>query len=201
MNVKSRIALAGLAVLAAALAGGAVLTSGPDGVGRGAVRTGSAASAQAGDGRLVLVSGRDDHGLLASEQVELRGRPDAGAPPTAQVADATLVRVVAAQGTWLRVSTVEGAPAEGWVDDFFLRGTLHLVGSAPTCQVDLDGRSLPMGEQAVALAVRGDRAQVRLERTGEVGWVARSALREWVPEQGCGPSGAPEEPEEHDHHG
>ncbi|HEX6499411.1 MAG TPA: SH3 domain-containing protein [Micromonosporaceae bacterium] len=133
---------------------------------------------------LVLVSGRDDHGLLATPQVVLRDRPGDGAP-VGRVPDGTLARVVATRGTWLEVRTAEGPSVDGWVDDFYLRGVVHLVGPAPTCAVTLDGRSLPAGEQAVVLDLRGGRARVRVARTGRTGWVDRASVQELAPSHGC----------------
>lgn len=149
-----------------------------------------------GDGRLVLISGRDDHGLLATAQVTLRQRPDAGTP-AAQANDGELARVVSTKGTWVEVRTVENPSVQGWVDDFYLRGTVHLVGPAPACRVRLGGQWLAAGEQAVVLDARGTQALVRDAHTGRSGWVARSAVRELAPEHGCaGPaaSAAPDAP-------
>jgi hypothetical protein len=189
-----RAALAGVLLLVAAGFTAAVTT-------RSSVSAGphSPAPAETGDGRLVLVSGRDDHGLPASERVTLRSQPAADARAAGEVPDGTLARVLAVRGTWLQVRTAEGANVQGWVDDFYLRGVVHLVGSAPTCQVPLGGEVLPDGEQAVVLDLRGTQAWVRVTRTGATGLVARSAVREIVPER-CGQPEAPEAADGHHHH-
>jgi hypothetical protein len=182
------------------LAGGALLLALAGTVAATGARSGSAhphpRPAATGDGRLVLVSGRDDHGLLTTERVALRDRPAADATGTGQVPDGTLARVEEVRGTWLRVRTVEGPPARGWVDDFFLRGVVHLVGPPPTCAVPFADATLPAGEQAVVVDLRGDRAEVRINRTGVTDWVDRATVRE-IPPDRCGvtePAG------DHHHH-
>lgn len=83
---------------------------------------------------IVLVSGRDDHGLVAEQTVDLRDGPDGAV--VGSVPDGTLVEVLAEESTWLRVRTLPGAPAlDGWVDDYYLRGTVHVVGDPPACPV------------------------------------------------------------------
>ncbi|MFR9778759.1 hypothetical protein ACL02O_22260 [Micromonospora sp. MS34] len=181
-------ALVGAALLVAA-AGTVAATNG----GSAAARPAPAAT---GDGRLVLISGRDDHGLLAAERVTLRNLPATGGVSTGQVPDGTLARVVEVRGTWLRVSTVEAPSADGWVDDFHLRGGVHLVGPPPTCAVPFHGGTVPNGEQAVVLDLRDGHARVRINRTGVTDWVDRAAIREIVPEH-CG---TPTPDEEHEHH-
>ncbi|MFE9093369.1 hypothetical protein [Streptomyces sp. NPDC007264] len=139
-----------------------------------------------GDGRLVLISGRDDHGLVATARVALYRQPG-DLTPVAQVKDGVLARVLSVSGSLLQVRTVDRASVQGWVDDFYLRGTVHLAGPAPVCRVRLGGRLLPAGEQAVVLDVRGSEARVRDVRTGRSGWVPRSAVQELAPapEAGC----------------
>jgi len=176
-------ALAGALVLSAA----ATLASGPRQAGSGSM-----------DRRLVLVSGRDDHGLLAAAQVALREHPGGG-NGVAQVDDGTLAEVVSTQGTWLEVRTVEGRTVQGWVDDFYLRGSVHLIGPAPACQVQLGGQWLAAGEQAVVLDVRGAQAQVRVIRTGQVGWIERSTVHELAPEHDCAQPATVTPPDGHSH--
>ncbi len=88
---------------------------------------------------LLLVSGRDDHGALQAGAVDLLDRPDGD--PIGVVPDATLVEVVDTDGEWLRVRAVEGTAGrgEGWINDFFLRGQVHVVGRPPACPVPLVG--------------------------------------------------------------
>jgi hypothetical protein len=146
------------------------------------------------DGRLVLVSGRDDHGQPAAETVAVYGEP-AGTSPVGEIADGTLVHVSDVEGTWLRVSTAEGPAAEGWVDDYFLRGVVHLVGPAPSCRGQLGGREVDAGLQVVVSALRGGRVLVSsASDPGLRGWVVRDDVQE-LPPQGpaCGaePPGSP----------
>ncbi|MFC4150442.1 SH3 domain-containing protein [Micromonospora mangrovi] len=191
MTPRMRGVLAG-ATLLLALVGTAAATGGGS-------LSAPPARAATGDGRLVLVSGRDDHGLLAVERVALRDRPAADAAEVGQVPDGTLARVEEVRGSWLRVRTVEGPPTRGWLDDFFLRGGVHLVGPPPTCAVPFGGGTVPVGEQAVVLDLRADRAEVRINRTGATDWVDRAVVREIPPER-CTPTG-PEQPHaDHQHH-
>lgn len=151
---------------------------------------GGAASGDDGgrpDGRLVMVSGRDDHGLLAQETVPLYDAPG-GSDPVGEVADSTLVHVTRIEGSWLRVTTAEGPAAEGWVDDYFLRGEVRLVGEAPACTSRLGGKGVEGGTPVVVSAVRGAQALVAASADpGLRGWVPRGDLQE-LPPQGtdCG---------------
>ena len=139
------------------------------------------------DTRLVLVSGRDDHGMVAEEHVPLYGKVE-GTHPSAVVDDGTYARVLATDGQWLKVETVEGRHATGWIDDFFLRGESRLVGAAPSCRATLAGEKRTGGTLVVVHALHGDRAKVEsIAEPTTTGWVSRSALQE-LPPQGpqCG---------------
>lgn len=145
------------------------------------------------DGRLVLVSGRDDHGLVAHERVPVYAGP-ASDDEVGTVADGTLAHVTRTDGAWVHVVTAEGTPAEGWVDDFFLRGAVHLVGRAPSCEARVDGRPVTAGLQVVVRQVRGRKVLVSGVADPEFrGWAARSDVQELAPQPpGCGedPPGA-----------
>ena len=139
------------------------------------------------DGRMVLVSGRDDHGYEVAARVPLYDGP-ASTTRVGTVADGTLAHVQEIDGSWLHVVTAEGAPVDGWVDDFSLRGVVHLVGPAPSCRASLDGHPVEGGLQVVVRQVMGSRVQV----TGVAdptlrGWTTRDAVQE-LPPQGtrCG---------------
>jgi len=137
------------------------------------------------DGRLVLVSGRDDHGLLTRRTLPLRARPVDG-PTVGRVANGTLARVVDGEGQWLEIETVEGPVRRGWIDDFFLRGVVHLVGPEPSCKPRIDGRRLDAGEQAVVLGLRNGAAKVQTVNDPQVmGWVPRRHVQELPPGSGC----------------
>ena len=129
----------------------------------------------------VLISGRDDHGLLQLPRVPLYEKPG-GTTEVAEVADGTLARVLVERGSWVRLAPVDGVSPSGWSDDFRLRGVVHLVGPAPACRVPLGGRRLPAGEQATVLAVHGGTVQVRLVRRPAVtGAVPLRFVRELPP--------------------
>lgn len=179
----------GLLLGAVAVAGATSLVPAAAGMGSGA---------DDGTGRVVLVSGKDDHGLPALAAVPLLPAP-AGAPKASAVPDGTLARVVSTQGEWLQVRTLEGMPRQGWVNDFYLRGTVHLVGRVPSCRVTLGGHDHPAGQQATVEAVRPYRVLVRALHDGSEGWVPRSHLQERPPSAADGCASAPVSPPPHRH--
>ncbi len=139
------------------------------------------------DERLVLVSGRDDHGMVALEQVPAYDAPG-GDHAVGEVADGTLARVVGTDGQWLEVATVEGPSVSGWIDDFYLRGEARLVGPPPSCAVRVGGDRRTGGTLVVVRALRG--ALVRVDTVTEprvTAWARRADLQE-LPPQGarCG---------------
>jgi hypothetical protein len=146
------------------------------------------------DGRLVLVSGRDDHGLVARERVPVYGSATSS-EQVGTVVDGTLAHVTETEGSWVHVVTAEGRPVDGWVDDFFLRGVVHLVGPAPSCRARVDRRPVTAGLQVVVRRLRAGQVLV----TGVAdpalrGWAARADVQELGPQPpGCGedPPGAP----------
>lgn len=145
------------------------------------------APSQQGDGRLVLVSGRDDHGMVASRRVPVHREPEAG-PAVAQIVDGTLARVVEIEGQWLRVETLEGREITGWVNDFYLRGEARLVGPPPSCAVRVDGTLRDGGTLVVVHELRDDRALVETITPPTVrAWVRRADIQQ-LPPQGnrCG---------------
>lgn len=73
-----------------------------------------------GVGAIVLVSGRDDHGLLQMAEVPLYAEPEA-TEITAHVRDGEFAEVLEIRGTWLRIRPVADPSSSGWIDDFFLR--------------------------------------------------------------------------------
>jgi hypothetical protein len=117
---------------------------------------GSEHAAQA-ERTVLLVSGRDDHGLLVQKQIGLSQW--IGGEPDAHVPDGTLVRVEATHGEWIQVRALEGSRASGWVNDYYLRGTAF----ARDAQVEL-------------LEFDGASVQVRSLQTKRVAWMPRNAV-------------------------
>ena len=143
-----------------------------------------------------MVSGRDDHGLLASEKLALYDAPGSG-HVVAEVRDATLLRVTETDGTWQHVVTAEGSRVAGWIDDFYLRGELRLVGKPPTCRSRIDGEPVDGGTLVTVWRIEGRRIQVReVGDDQRGGWARRADLQE-LPPQGtdCG-----EDPPDQKHH-
>lgn len=81
-----------------------------------------------GSGAIVLVSGRDDHGLLQLPEVPLYVQPEA-TEITAHVPDGEFAEVLEVRGTWLQIRSIADPASVGWIDDFFLRdrAVLHNV--------------------------------------------------------------------------
>lgn len=168
--------VAGVAAALAVIAGLAAL-------GGGTPRDRTAPSAQPSR-HVVLLSGRDDHGGRQLSAVPLLAAPRTGADTVASLPDGTLVQVQEVSGTWVLIRSAASASDSraGWVDDYRLRGVVHLVGGAPSCRPWLNGRPLQAGEQATVLAVRGSRVQVKLVRRPTVtGWLPSADVRELPP--------------------
>lgn len=139
------------------------------------------AQERATDGRLVMISGRDDHGLVATERVTLRDGVDG--QPLTSVPDGVLVSVLDRDGQWLEVQTVEGTQAVGWVDDFRLRGELRLVGAPPSCRSTLARRPVEGGTPVTVWQVDGDRVLVETVAEPQTrGWAPRADLQELPPQ-------------------
>lgn len=136
-----------------------------------------------GDGtrRFVMVSGRDDHGLVASQTVPLRSAPGGG-DVVGRLPDGTLAQVRDVRGTQVQVSA---SGVTGWVDDFALRGELRLAGPPPGCRVRLAGRDLPAGTRVEVLSLDEGTATVRLlDPPRTVGTLAASDIGELAPAPG-----------------
>lgn len=130
---------------------------------------------------VVMVSGRDDHGLVASQNIVLRSAAD-GASVVGHLPDGTLAQVRAVRGTQVQVSA---SGVTGWVDDFFLRGELRLAGPPPDCRVLLAGRDLPAGTRVEVLSLYQETAKVRLlDPPRTVGTVPAFDIAELAPPPG-----------------
>ncbi|MDO7866894.1 hypothetical protein [Nocardioides jiangxiensis] len=161
----------------------------------GVLLTGCASEAagekDTGDGRLAMVSGRDDHGFVDLDRVPVRASESGGRITGAVVGrihDGTLVRVVQRDHTAMRVTTLEGPSVTGWLDDFHLRGQFHLVGAPPLCGATIGSAHVDGGRQVLVYAVKDDRVLVETVPGGDGaakplrGWVARPELRELPPQ-------------------
>jgi hypothetical protein len=114
---------------------------------------------------VVMVSGRDDHGLLARPAIGLQRSPtDATVVGSAQ--DGTFVTVLREDRSWLLVRTLVAPIEEGWVNDHDLRGVGVLDGSA---QVRFrSARQSGGGIEILVVPVDG----------GEERWVDAARIRE-----------------------
>jgi len=130
----------------------------------GLMAQGCAASAP---GPVVLVSGRDDHGLVQRAAVGLQRSPE-DATFRGSVPDGTFVRVLGQRGQWLEVRSFTVPPEQGWVNDFFLRSLA--VRTDQTVQVRFSDAAVRDGVLMVQVRPVSDAA------AGE--WVPASILRE-----------------------
>lgn len=137
----------------------------------------------------LLVSGRDDHGLLELATVPLAAHPGAAESThdhaahehSPSVADGTVVRVLEIRGDWHLVETLTATPVRGWIDDYRLRGTARLVAASPRCTVQVGATAVPNGEPVELLGGSAAGIDVRLERDPAVRAVVPAALVREVP--------------------
>lgn len=154
--------------------------------------TRGATDTAATDGPIVLVSGRDDHGQQVADQLPLHDRPDGAAVDT--IAADTLAEVRATSGTWLLVASLEGEPSEGWIDEFLVRGELHVVSpDTPACPVPTVEGALPASARVQVADVHhagvgSDPIGVVTVADGIEHHVDRTRLRELPGPQGSGAS-------------
>jgi hypothetical protein len=114
---------------------------------------------------IVMVSGRDDHGLLARPAVGLQRSPT-DATIVGSAPDGAFVTVVREDRSWLLVRTLVAPIEEGWVNDHDLRGVAVLDGRA---QVRFRGARQSGGAvEVLVVPVDG----------GEELWVDAGRLRE-----------------------
>jgi hypothetical protein len=173
---------------------GALLT----GCGGQARPSAAQSSRDTGDGRLALVSGRDDHGFVATDQVPVYDKPG-GTRQTGKIHDGTLVRVIERRNTSMHVLTLEGPHVTGWLDDFYLRGQLRLVGPPPRCRSRIGDTGVEGGTEVLVYDVRGAQVMVQSANSRLRGWAPLADLRELAPQ---GPNCAADPPgSPHHHHG
>ncbi|GIV95945.1 MAG: hypothetical protein KatS3mg057_0602 [Herpetosiphonaceae bacterium] len=85
---------------------------------------------------VVLLSGRDDHGLLVQAEVPLQRSPD-DTTPAAFLPNGSFVRVTEERGDWMLVESIAPPVRTGWINDFFLRNrALRLDGGGQVSFVD-----------------------------------------------------------------
>jgi hypothetical protein len=119
-------------------------------------------------GPVVLVSGRDDHGLRSLLAVPLYQAPDDGTI-VARVPDGFIARVLEQRGTWLKIQALLLPSAVGWIDDFYLRDrALRTDGEGQVVLVDA---RVAAGQVEVAVRPVTD-------PTAPLTWVPATLLRE-----------------------
>jgi hypothetical protein len=129
-----------------------------------ALGTGACAATQVGQ-TAVMISGRDDHGLLARPAIGLQRSPT-DATVVGSVQDGTFVTVKREDRSWLLVRTLVAPIEEGWVNDHDLRAVAILDGRA---QVRFRGaRQAGKAVEVLVVPVEG----------GEEHWVEAGRLRE-----------------------
>ena len=131
----------------------------------GLVAQGCAAGAP---GPVVLVSGRDDHGLVQRAAVGLQRSPDDPAFK-GSVPDGTFVRVLGQRGPWFEVRSFTTPPEQGWVNDFSLRNVA--VRTDRPVQVTFLDAAVRDGALMVQVRPVSD-------TTAPGEWIAASSLRE-----------------------
>ena len=128
---------------------------------------GSCGGGAPASGPIVLVSGRDDHGLVYRAAVGLARAPGESTYP-ASVPDGTIARVVEQRSEWSKVRAI-GSDQGGWINDFYLR---HIaVGLQPPRQVTFLDAAVRDGTVMVLVRPRDEPA-------GAGTWVAASTLKE-----------------------
>lgn len=110
-------------------------------------------------GPVVLVSGRDDHGLVQRAAVGLQRSPDDGTF-RGSVPDGTFVQVIGQRGHWLEVRSFTTPPEQGWVNDFYLRSVAvrydHSGGAERPVQVTFLDAALQGGRLMVQVRPASD---------------------------------------------
>jgi hypothetical protein len=127
-----------------------------------------ATAATSADNRIVLVSGRDDHGLLETPHIPLYPTPGSNAA-LALLHDGDFARVLEIRGNWLRIQALTPAQETGWIDDYYLRGkALRTDGGG---QVEFAAARLVNEQVYIAVYPLGQKTEV-------ITWLPNTALRE-----------------------
>lgn len=117
-------------------------------------------------GPVVLVSGRDDHGLVERPALALQRSPGDPAP-AGSVPDGRFARIVRSDGPWRLLRAVAPPEAEGWIEDHYLRGEAVRTDVTPPRRVTFLDAEL-----------RDGAAWIRVRDGAGEAWVPASALRE-----------------------
>lgn len=117
-------------------------------------------------GPIVLVSGRDDHGLVERAVLGLQRSPSDPAP-AGSVQDGRFARIVRSDGPWRLIRAVAPPEAEGWIEDHYLRGEAVRTDVTPPRRVTFADAEL-----------RDGLAWIRVRDGAAQAWVPASALRE-----------------------
>ncbi len=140
---------------------------------------------ESGAGAIVMISGRDDHGLLADPLVPLLNTPDSqrlqeASAIVANVRSGSLAQVLEERGSWLRVQVLGSSDVTGWVNDYYLRNRAFRRDSHGE---QLELLAAQMVDSQVMIAVRPV-----LTPEATPAWVAASDLCEvgaiysnWIP--------------------
>lgn len=144
--------------------------------------SGTSPDSAAGDGLpVVLVSGRDDHGVVVTDSVPMHDAPDGQV--VGHLDTETLVQVHEEQPPWLRVTSLEGPRRTGWVDDFVLRGALHTVRpDAPACDVPTAQGGLSASSQVRVVDLHETPTGMQIGVVALTGGPEHHVPRDWVRE-------------------
>lgn len=119
-------------------------------------------------GSIVMISGRDDHGLLQDPTVPLFRAPEDTTVVT-HVGNGSYAHVTDQRGEWIRVKMVGSPETTGWVNDYYLRSrVLRTDGGG---QVDLVGTREMGGQVWIGVRPVGD-------SEASIVWLNPSVLQE-----------------------
>lgn len=117
-------------------------------------------------GPVVLVSGRDDHGLVERPALALQRSPQ-DRTVAGSVQDGRFARILRSDGPWRLVRAIAPTAAEGWIEDHYLRGEAVRTDVTPPRRVTFQDGEL-----------RDGAAWIRVRDGDGDAWVPAAALRE-----------------------
>jgi hypothetical protein len=118
--------------------------------------------------RVVMASGRDDHGLVERPALGLQRSPT-DPQLSGSVQDGRFVRILRTDGPWRYVRAIAPPDGEGWIQDHYLRGEAVRIDVSPPRQVTFLAAELRDGIAWV---------RVREKAGGAQEWARASMLRE-----------------------